>query len=286
MMKMLQQGDQANFGRRQSGTQPTVAHVQRRSRLRYFVMLISLPIVAFLAVKFVTGKATFSYHVTFSGNESNLSQLLDQCGGKNGTTPDLQIAACSTLIESGRGNDRGLSVAFYDRGNAYQQKGDFDHAIADYDQAIRHSPGMSGAFGNRGTAYQAKGQYALAVADYNEAIRINPKYAMALQNRCWVRFVMGQLSDALADCDESLRLRPNSALAFNARGFVHLKMGALDMASVDFVAALASDPMLASALYGRGLAKQKQGAPGDVDIAAAKAKSPGIAKQYAHYGIE
>ena len=67
----------------------------------------------------------------FFGNEPNLSQLLDECGGKNGTTPDLQIAGCSTLIESGRGNDRGLSVAFYDRGNAYRQKGDFGHAIAD-----------------------------------------------------------------------------------------------------------------------------------------------------------
>ena len=286
MMKPMQQGNRATFGRRQFGVRPTVAPVQRRSRLHYFVMLVSLPIVAFLAVRLVTGKATFSYHVMFSDNKPNLSQLLDQCGGKNGATSDLQIAACSTLIESGRGNDHGLSVAFYDRGNAYQQKGDFDHAIADYDQAIRHNPGMSGAFDNRGTAYQAKRQYALAIADYDEAIRINPKHAIALHNRCWVRFIMGKLSDALADCDESLRLRPDSALALNSRGFVHLKMGAPDKASVDFDAALARDPKLASALYGRGLAKQKQGTPGDVDIAAAKAKSPGIAEHYAQYGIE
>jgi tetratricopeptide (TPR) repeat protein len=152
MMKTMQQGNQANFGRRQACTQPTVAYMQRRSRLRYFVMLISLPIVAMLAVRLVTGKASFSYHVTFSGNEPNLSQLLDECGGKNGTTPNLQIAACSTLIESGRGNDRGLSVAFYDRGNAYQQKGDFDHGIADYDQAIKLNPNFTTAINNRAAA--------------------------------------------------------------------------------------------------------------------------------------
>ena len=274
------------FGRRQAHAPPTVTHVQRRSRLYIIVIFFSLSIVAFVAVRLITGKTTFSYHFTFSGNEPNLPLLLDQCGGKNGATPDLQIAACNTLIESGRGNDHGLSVAFYDRGNAYAQKGDFDHAIADYDQAIRLSRGMSIAFDNRGNAYREKGQYARALADYDELIRLNPTHAVALQNRCWVQFVMGQLSDALADCDQSLRLRPDTAHTLNARGFIHLKMGALDKAIADFDAALANDPKLASALYGRSLAKLKQGGAGNVDIAAVKAKYARIAEQYARYGIE
>jgi len=262
------------------------AAVRISDRWRRRAIFFALPVVALVAVKLITGRGTFTYHVTISGNEPNLSELLVQCSGENGATADLQIDGCTTLIQSGRGNDHGLSVAFYDRGNAYVQKGELDRAIADYDQAIRHNPGMSIAFSNRGNVYERKREFARAAADYDEAIRLNPKYAIALQNRCWVRFVMGQLSDALGDCDESLRLRPDGALALNARGFIHLKMGVPDKAGADFDAALVKDPKLASALYGRGLAKQKQGGSGTVDIAAAKAIDPAVAEHYARYGIE
>ena len=57
----------------------------------------------------------------------------------------------------------------------YGDKGDYDRAIADYDEAIRLDPRYAVAYYNRGVAYCDKGDYDRAIADYNEAIRLDPK---------------------------------------------------------------------------------------------------------------
>ncbi len=72
-----------------------------------------------------------------------------------------------------------LAVAFNNRGNARQAKGDVDGAVADYSEAIRLQPDFAAAFNNRGNARQAKGDVDGAVADYSEAIRLQPDYAAA-----------------------------------------------------------------------------------------------------------
>jgi hypothetical protein len=51
--------------------------------------------------------------------------------------PDLSISGCTAMIQSGHETRQNLAGAFYNRGNAYNGKGQPDRAIADYDQAIR-----------------------------------------------------------------------------------------------------------------------------------------------------
>ena len=67
------------------------------------------------------------------------------------------------------------SLAYYNRGIAWQAKGQLDEAIADYSEAIRLNPKFVRAYYNRGIAWNAKGESDKAIADYNEAIRLNPK---------------------------------------------------------------------------------------------------------------
>ena len=62
-------------------------------------------------------------------------------------------------------------------------EGDFDHAIMDYDEAIRINPTYAIAFNNRAVAYYGKGDNDHAVADFDDAIRINPTFASAFQTR-------------------------------------------------------------------------------------------------------
>ena len=105
---------------------------------------------------------------------------------------DRSINACTRIINSGI--DDALVDAHTNRGLAYDSKGDYDRAIADYDQAIRlnltgacdrqprqgHSgvcpdiDSLSFAYSIRGKAYYKKGDYDRAIADYDQTIRLNP----------------------------------------------------------------------------------------------------------------
>jgi tetratricopeptide (TPR) repeat protein len=211
------------------------------------------------------------------------------CTGLPGVDWDAQIRSCSTLIDSGRETPHRAAVAYDSRGIAYANKGDFDGAIADFNEAIRLDPKNAAAYSNRGNAYNDKGDHERAILDLDEAIRLDPKRAAAYNNRCWARFLIGRdLAQALADCTESLRLSPNQADTINTRGGVQYKLGAFDRAIADFSAAIAMDPKDAASLYARGLAKLRSGdtAGGDADIAAAKAIKADIATEYAGYGVK
>ena len=63
---------------------------------------------------------------------------IDQCENKgNVYSPELMLSACTAAIESGKWRGK---AAYNNRGNAYFAKKDYDHAIADYTEAIRLDP--------------------------------------------------------------------------------------------------------------------------------------------------
>jgi tetratricopeptide (TPR) repeat protein len=72
---------------------------------------------------------------------------------------------------------------YYNRGVAYENLGQYQPAIKDYNQAISLNPIYSEAFYNRGTIYSEIGQYQRAIDDYNQAISLQPNYANAYNNR-------------------------------------------------------------------------------------------------------
>jgi tetratricopeptide (TPR) repeat protein len=201
--------------------------------------------------------------------------------------PDQTIEACSTVIASGRVDSEDLATAFKNRGNAYDDKGQYDLAIQDYDHAIATNPNDADAFNNRGTSYRARGQYDLAIQDYDQAIRLIPNNAKALNNRCFAKALAGQLEQGLADCNESIRLRPRNANTLASRGFIYLKLKRYDAAIADYDAEWRISPGNPYSLFGRGMAKRMKGnlSGGDADIAAAKAIKADIADKMAKLGV-
>jgi tetratricopeptide (TPR) repeat protein len=69
------------------------------------------------------------------------------------------------------------------QGNEAINSRDFNKAIATYSEAIRLNPTYADAFYNRGLAYEKKGDTDRHIADSSEAIRLNPTYANAFNSR-------------------------------------------------------------------------------------------------------
>ena len=99
---------------------------------------------------------------------------------------------------------------YYNRGIEYDEKRDYDRAIADYNEVIRLDPKDAKAYNSRGIASRAKGDLDRAIADYNEAIRLDPN-AGSYKNRGVANLYAGSLSKALADLNQASELKPKDA---------------------------------------------------------------------------
>jgi TonB family protein len=244
------------------------------------------------------------------------------CGTPPGTTVDEQIRACTEFLSSSSLTPYERAYAHRARGLAHAAKRDLDNALADYDAAIRASPGIAELYisrasarlqlGNkelalidldtavqvepvsynirmaRGTILHAAGLADKAVADIDIGVRIAPaqNQPAAYNDRCFFLARIGRAQDGLADCDRSLMMRPRNAATLDSRGYAYLRLGQYQMAIRDYDSALRINPKIAAALYGRGVAKLKLGdRRGEADMNAAKQLTPGIAEQMADVGV-
>jgi tetratricopeptide (TPR) repeat protein len=142
--------------------------------------------------------------------------------------------------------------AYNNRGLVWQAKGDYDKALADNFEAIRFDPKCAVAYYNRGTIWQAKGDNVQALVDFSEAIRLDPKYANAYINRGAVWQDKGDNDKALADFNEAIRLDPKQAKSFINRGLVWQAKGDNDQALADYTEAIRLDPKNVLAFNNRG----------------------------------
>ena len=80
------------------------------------------------------------------------------------TSGDESISVCTRAITSGRWRGANLARAYNSRGYAYDDKGEYDRAIDDYDQAIKLDPKYAAAYRNRCATYNNKTDYDSAIA--------------------------------------------------------------------------------------------------------------------------
>ncbi len=171
--------------------------------------------------------------------------------------------------------------AYFNRGDTYYEKGDYDSAISDFTEAIRLEPNLvvaqfnrglayygaisdygeairlnpndAQAYFNRGDTYYKKGDYDKAIPDYNEAIRLNPNLAIAYINRGLAYY------GAISDHDEAIRLNPNNAVAYGNRGYVYYEKGDYNRAISDYDETIKLNPNNAVAYGNRGYVYFKKG---------------------------
>jgi tetratricopeptide (TPR) repeat protein len=147
-------------------------------------------------------------------------ELYSEC--YQGDLPERVVAACSVIIKNRVGDRYDLAMAFKNRGNAYDDKGEYELALRDYGESLAVNPRDPDVFNSRGTTRTALTQYETAIQDFDRALELAPGRAMTLSNRCFVKAVLGRLEDALTDCDEAIRLHPSRLSTLDSRGFVYL----------------------------------------------------------------
>lgn len=69
--------------------------------------------------------------------------------------------------------------AYIDQGIENSQKGNYDQAIKDFNQALKLKPRDPTLITYRGVVYYAKGQTDMATKDFNQALEIDPKFGRA-----------------------------------------------------------------------------------------------------------
>jgi len=93
----------------------------------------------------------------------------------------------TTCIQEGELMAGSRSIALNNRGNIYLGEGQYNQAIADFDESIKLNPEYSNAYNNRGMAKQLKGLYNAAIDDYAQALKIDESHLNAANNLAWIK---------------------------------------------------------------------------------------------------
>ena len=153
----------------------------------------------------------------------------------------------------------------YNRGLAKYRLGQYEAAIADYDNAIRLKPDYVNVYYSRGLTKYYLGQYEAAIVDYDNAIRLKPAHLNAYYERGLAKYILGQYEAAIDDYDNAIRLKPAHLNAYYSRALAKCNLGQYEAAIVDYDNAIRFEPNDANAYYDRGLAKEKLGQTGEAE---------------------
>jgi tetratricopeptide (TPR) repeat protein len=128
----------------------------------------------------------------------------------NSDQADTVIKGCTQLIKGGKANNDALTIAFFNRGNAFDDNGDHDGAIADYTQMLKLKPDDVQGLYNRGLSYLAKEDYDSALADFGQAAKLQPDLARAIYNMGRAYEGKNDLKQALASYQKAAALAPDN----------------------------------------------------------------------------
>jgi Tfp pilus assembly protein PilF len=135
-----------------------------------------------------------------------------------GETPPRMVQACTeTLGHDLLASDERYYV-FAARAGAYFANGDPQHALADYDAAIKLDPHEAKLYYNRGAIFAAQSDGDAALRDLDTAIGLDDKLLPALLLRAKIHAAQRDFSGALADYSQMIRLQPKEARFWSKRG--------------------------------------------------------------------
>jgi tetratricopeptide (TPR) repeat protein len=199
----------------------------------------------------------FYVQLTLCEHQLNMERhvVIERCLNRDeNTAPPSIIQACTESLDHQILQGSARYFLFVNRAEAYFALGDAQHALGDYNEAIRLAPRNASLYYNRGIFFAAQANGEDALRDFDTAIGIDPKLAPALWQRAKIYEARGDFGEAIADFSEAIRLQPKTAALWSERGLVCLRQHSYESALKDEDEAIRLDPKLARAYFLRGAA--------------------------------
>jgi tetratricopeptide (TPR) repeat protein len=171
---------------------------------------------------------------------------------------DGAIAKYTVALQQPLGR-KGLAVVYSNRGFAYNRKGKFKAATADFGEAIRRDSQWAPAYAGRSVAWLNRAELAKALADANEAISRDPNLPDAYRSRALVLAKRSDFAKAITDLTEAIRCDPDNPELYILRGQLFVDQGDLEGAVASFESAMRLAPASPAAYFGRALAYERRG---------------------------
>ena len=107
----------------------------------------------------------------------------------------------------------GLAATHVQRGNQFDENGDSNRAIAEWQQAIALDPNCTEAHYNLGIAYADEGQFDLAITELREVIRLDPLDIDARRELAEIYLEAARSDAAIDELRQLLNIAPDDAAA-------------------------------------------------------------------------
>lgn len=157
--------------------------------------------------------------------------------GRNRDWKDSYTLWSKTVV-----NSPNSSVAHGSLGRAYQERGQLDKAVGEYEKALQIFPDDYKAHYNLGVLYDQQHLSAKAVHQYQRAIEINPAFPNAHFNLANIYQQQGLPEKAIVQYHKVIELDPEDFEARNNLGVVYAMEGELEKAISEWEKLLKIDP--------------------------------------------
>jgi tetratricopeptide (TPR) repeat protein/2-polyprenyl-3-methyl-5-hydroxy-6-metoxy-1,4-benzoquinol methylase len=151
------------------------------------------------------------------------------------------------------------AVAMIDEGNALEEQGRIDEAMARYDAAVQADPQCARAHLNRGNILLARAEIDEARRAYQLAITCDPHYAAAHFNLGNLNYRAREFEDALRNYQVAVGIKPEFADAFLAMANALDSLGRTAEALECYECALALNPGNAEVHFNLGMIAMGEG---------------------------